>query len=385
MPFSLSLLFLVVFTACETDIDVIKPDEDVTIIYGLLEANKTIHFIRINKSFVGEKPASELAAINGINEYDDDEIIVAQVQEIDGNDNIIRAWDLKDTIYTNKEEGAFANESNKAYYFEAKLNVDYRYRLFCEIEPHGHSRKVVTAVTNIVGTGASGQLQEVVLETPRLSVSSSSNGGTDRTRDEVKLVNNNGYATSYKVLWSTVSGAYRAQSYARMYYREKDSTNGTSVPDSITLPIGSKSINSIGQIEFNFNTSEWYFTIGSNLSDIDVATSPVRRHVNDTLQFYLELSNKELATYIEINQPVTGVLLDRPQYTNVSNGIGIFASRLIVSTRRKDYIRSGRILDNRSLEELLYSNLPESAGYTAGKGLVKPGRCFVLSTGPTCL
>ncbi len=44
-----SLGLLLLFQSCETEIDIIAPQRDVTIIYGLLEADRFRHFIRINK------------------------------------------------------------------------------------------------------------------------------------------------------------------------------------------------------------------------------------------------------------------------------------------------------------------------------------------------
>jgi len=41
----------------------------------------------------------------------------------------------------------------------------------------------------------------------------------------------------------------------------------------------------------------------------------------------LTMGNNDLKSYIEVNSPSTGVVQERPIYTNVSNGIGLFASR----------------------------------------------------------
>ncbi len=43
--------------------------------------------------------------------------------------------------------------------------------------------------------------------------------------------------------------------------------------------------------------------------------------------FILTIANEELATYLEINSPVTGVIQERPEYTNINGGLGLLASR----------------------------------------------------------
>jgi hypothetical protein len=39
------------------------------------------------------------------------------------------------------------------------------------------------------------------------------------------------------------------------------------------------------------------------------------------------LANNELKTWIDVNNPVTGIIQERPSYTNVVGGLGLFASR----------------------------------------------------------
>lgn len=388
-PYKLLLIVLstVFVVGCETDIDVIAPTRDLTVVYGLLEANKTRHYIRINRLFVGEQAAAVLAAQPGINEYEDSEI-QAKIVELDDNEIPTGAeWALQPTYIYSKEEGAFNNDSNKVYYFDANLNPSLFYKLECNISIAGEAPKVVTSITNVLGNrSSSGSLEEIRLSKPKLSASNSSNGGTDRTNDEVTWVNNDDYAPSYEVQWGGTQGGALYTTYVRLYYRDIDPSDGTLLnKDSVSLAIGTRSADpkSFGTVTFNTSTRDIYATIGQRVPDHDIVTEDFRRIVSDTVQFFLEIANEELSTYIEINQPVTGVLQDRPEYTNIDNGIGIFASRFITSTRRDDEYESGRILDNRTLEELLYSNIPETGSYTVSKGFTNR-RCTVTSTGETC-
>jgi hypothetical protein len=43
--------------------------------------------------------------------------------------------------------------------------------------------------------------------------------------------------------------------------------------------------------------------------------------------FILSIANGELDTYIDVNSPVTGIIQERPAYTNLVNGLGLFASK----------------------------------------------------------
>ena len=43
--------------------------------------------------------------------------------------------------------------------------------------------------------------------------------------------------------------------------------------------------------------------------------------------FLLIVANETLAIYLDVNAPVTGIIQERPEYSNVSGGLGLWASR----------------------------------------------------------
>ena len=387
--FSAFVFALMTFQGCETDIDVIAPKRDVTIIYGLLEADKTKHYIKINRAFVGEDSATVLAAKEGVNEYASDEMS-AKVLELSETGEVTNAWDLTATYSTGKEDGAFFSDSNKIYFFEAQLNANRLYKLECIVNVDGEDEKKVTATTDIIGQAASsGGIEQVRLIAPGLSGNpGSTNNQTDRSSDEVKLVNGIEYNSGFKVSWSNVSGGVLYTAFLRLYYRDFNISSGLQTAyDSVTLSIGTRQFDTDEQISFpSIGTEDYFATIGKRVSDLEPAEiSGIKRIVSDTVQFFIEVANEELATYIEVNQPISGVVQDRPEYTNVLNGIGIFGSRVVANTKRSSIREDGRILDKETLEELLYSNLPQTGDYTKSKSFTRPGRCFVdPATGPKC-
>ncbi len=379
-------------TGCSTDIDVIAPKRDVTIIYGLLEADQTRQFIRINKAFVGEDSAAALARQNGINEYSDAELnAFVHEMEVDGITKTEKTWPLTKTTIYNKEDGSFNSDSNVIYYFDATLDVTKLYQLECVVNVEGEDERKVTALTDILGAPASSGIgiEAVRLDEPRLSGNAgSTNGGSDRNKQEVLWVNGVDYAKSFEVEWSDVTGGHLYTSYCRLYYRDFNLTTGVATLDSVTLSIGSRNFEDEAGAKKIFpgiSTQDFYSTIARRVDDLDTTVvRNMQRIVSDTVQFFVEVANKELTTYIEVNQPISGVVQDRPEYTNVNGGIGIWASRLVASTRTNSVHTSGRILDNKTMEELLYSNLVNSNDYTKSKSFTRPGRCAILATGPKC-
>lgn len=379
----LAAFLMIVLSAlsCSTEIDIIAPQRDLTVIYGLLEVNKSRHFIRINKVFVGEKPASELAAVPGINEYSESEMQARILEKFSDGQVTGREWVLKDTVIYTKEEGDFANEGNKVYYFDANLDPTKRYRIECYVTVSGEDPKTVSAETELVGNWSESlqKLEEVVLERPTLIGASSDPSQADRA--EVDFVSNGDYVSNASVVWSSAEGGVAYSCYYRFYYTEEDLSTGARRRDSVEFPIGSVrvGIGNQGSVEFAMRPTEFFNIIDREIEDYNFDNPTFRRIASDTLQYFLEIADNELATYMQVNKPATQVLQEQPEYTNVNNGIGIFASRYIASTRKKErQYESGRVLRATTLEELLYSNAisdPEDSFYTSEKGFVRPSRC----------
>ena len=41
----------------------------------------------------------------------------------------------------------------------------------------------------------------------------------------------------------------------------------------------------------------------------------------------MTVGTEDLDTYLKVNEPITGIVQQRPVFTNINNGIGIFSSR----------------------------------------------------------
>ena len=381
------------FSGCETDIDIIAPKRDMTIIYGLLEANKDRQFIRINKAFVGEESATVLAGISGVNEYTENELSARIVEINPSGAETGKVWQLKSMYLYTKDTGIFASDSNKVYYFDTPLegsgvnplNPEKYYQLICVVDIDGEDVKTVTATTAVLGnTASSGGLAAITLLKPNLVGASSDPTQADRA--EVDFLGAGDYRTSQEVTWSKAKGGVAYNSYYRFYYKDVDTISGAVRKDSMIFTVGSRRVDNPdnpGSVSFVMSPKEFFITIDRDVPDYDFGNESFKRIASDTLQYFLEVADNNLATYMEVNQPKTEIIQEQPEYTNVENGIGLFASRYITSTRtsKQDAFKSGRVFKGQTLEELLYSNQVVSSGdddekyYTVNKGFTRPGRC----------
>jgi hypothetical protein len=356
---------IILFAGCSADVDIIAPKTDVTIVYGLLELNQSRHYIRINKSFVGEDSASVLAGEPGANEYSDAEMIEASVRELNADGSVRRRFGLQPTYVYNKEAGDFFSDSNKVYYFDGNLDVAYQYELYLKIQPEGEDEKEVTALTDVLGSSDGSALR---VNKPNLGGNGEFCEGRDNS--EVDWVDRNEIRPSWSLKWSAANNASSYTSYGRFYYVDIY-PDGTVKRDSVILPIGVEKVtasSNLGEVEFVISPTEFYSAIGRAVPDYTIGTDEFTRIAVDTIQFFIEVANEELATYVDINKPATNIVQERPSYTNLNNGIGLFASKYISSTRTAQVTCSGRILTASSMEELLYSGASNTNESTGSKG-----------------
>ena len=68
----------------------------------------------------------------------------------------------------------------------------------------------------------------------------------------------------------------------------------------------------------------------------------VIRYFNE-LDMIMTVGSEDLETYINVNKPITGIVQERPQFTNINNGIGLFSSRF--KKIRFDYDLTSSTLD----------------------------------------
>ena len=109
-------VFAIVFTACETDLDVNATWEEVTIVYGLLDAGdgKEVQQIKISKAFLGNMDALQMAQYADSINFGEGELDVKVIRiKSNGNTDTITLLEVP----TVRNEGDF-NDSIRVYTFE---------------------------------------------------------------------------------------------------------------------------------------------------------------------------------------------------------------------------------------------------------------------------
>ena len=306
-------IFAVVFTSCETDFDVNADWEEVTVVYGLLDAGigEENQRIKINKAFLGKMSARQMAKYADSVNFNPNNLDVNIYRIKNGIviDSVVLDTTIiiKDSFAANDDRGVFSIDNNIIYTFENDnfLNSNSEYELLIKNNITGNQ---VSSMTNVVsnfdfnmGTGFPfGFIETWVPGNPAATKFSS-------TIVTWANSNNNGVEYQIELIFN-----YNENNIA------KNLIYTTSVFESTK-----------GIFEFE---GEKFFNFLKN----ELVKDPliVRKFIS--IDLVMTVGSEDLKTYRIINEEINGIVQQRPQFTNVSNGIGLFSSRF--TKIRKDFV-----------------------------------------------
>jgi hypothetical protein len=299
----LTLMVLAVINSCKTDFDVNAPYKDIAIVYGLLNQDSSAS-VKISKAFLGEGNAMTYARAFDSTNYDPAEI-EAKVEEYDG-DLLIRTISLT-AVLVNKDPGIFGDAENPRQYIykdltNKKLNEDYNYKLVI------HNKK-----TNKVITGQTGLIHDFSVAYPQMYMA--------RYRNSLSFL------YDQNLQWVSAENGRVYQIVLRYHYSEFNmltkKTSEKSADWNLPL-IATEKVEAGNLMNYKLDAKQLYVILSSKIPvDNNVYRRPGK------IDYFFMVGSDDLYNYIEINKPSYSVVQERPDYSNISNGMGIFSSRYI--------------------------------------------------------
>ncbi|MCC5922355.1 MAG: hypothetical protein JJT77_01105 [Crocinitomicaceae bacterium] len=287
---------------CTTKVKLFGDFERRPVVHFIIDPSDEYHFMRLHRTFIGEGDALDFAKVPD-SSYFPLEQVNAIVQEIDIQQNILREWQLKDTVTSNKREGVFFYPEQRLYYFKANdLNRDNQYRLIIDINDGEHKVE-----------GRTRLIRNMSITTP-----APLDGGLTFANANVPL---NGYRNQPIRFIPGTAVMFNVR--LRFFYRER-TANGTEIK-SIPWNIGSINSSDItsGQGMLTANGQTFYELLRMN---IPIDNQVIRREVHG-MEILLTGGSQDLQTYMLANQPTNSLTQNRPEFSNLSGALGIFTAR----------------------------------------------------------
>ena len=334
--FFFATLTLLVF-ACSTDVELNAPYKNTPVIFALLDPDPNgdnvsnsldTQWVDIDRTFMGEGDNNVYAGIFDSVEYKNEDFIKRVVQKLEkGGSNPIEEYPLIDVIRPRVTGGVFPAQ-NQVYYFlppASGLSHEHDYRLLLQFRDGVE----VSAVTDIVAKVGSNFCSSISYNN---MITLAQWNPSD---NDVK------YTTESTIQFFPPQNSVSIEvSMALKYIENKFADESQSGTPSSEEKIFSYSL---GRVERTSGTNEklvfdasGFFTSLKNsliyspnyCREIGSYSNP-EGGVTKTrcFEFKFAMSNAIFNDYINSNSLNISVAQERPMYTNVNNGIGLFASR----------------------------------------------------------
>jgi hypothetical protein len=320
------LIGMVIFAlGCSTDIELNAPYQRTPVVFSLLDAQQDTQWVRVNRTWLGEGNQYDAALIADSSEYPADELAVEISERL--GETVTRNWILQDTVIENKStDGIFYAPEQQMWFFvpEGGLDTDGEYDLNISIESE---ETPVSATTNMIAE----QVGNITQPPP----------GVNNFKIGFASV---GFQTTFPDItfkWSSTAGAsrYDITVFIHVFERVWQDLEHTILLEErervVEWNIGTLNTDDDegGQVLQKEVSGERFYTKLATKLEVDPYITRVLGSWDEDVQiaravdFVLTIANEELSTYLEVNAPVTGVIQERPEYTNINGGLGLFASR----------------------------------------------------------
>lgn len=329
-------LISVVFIGCENELDIAADWQELAIIYAGLDPKSDTQFVRIQRAYLDER----LGALNFSSEPDSlyfskldvtlDEFHNGAYSRTIGLSKIDASL-----VGREKEEGVFTSDVNYLYYTEEEIKApnafnDYMYVITIKNPETGYN---CTARTPAVGNAELSQpINDFI--------------------DELKIRN-----TEDHTIVAKYQEGKNARSYDLVMQIRVEEINRADTSKRTTKLLEwkmlsekkTRSISGYNPAAFLVTSASFFSTIGAQL----VPDQTIYRRLVD-FDMHLYGISEEIYNYINVNKPSIGIVQKKPEYTNVTNGFGIFGSRHVNSFLNRKFAAETRqaVMQSERTEDL---------------------------------
>lgn len=311
--------------SCKTDFELYAPYDDIPVVYAILDQSVDTQYVKVNKTYLGQGDNASYASINDSVLFDN--VVVTVSEYVNGS--LTTTFPCAEKWVTEVESGIFyGGGTQKVYSFATPsggLNVDAKYELNIDVD---NGRKIVTAETNLIGDFGFAP--------------------TFRNKTNVGLSLFRSSGSEYKnvtMAWTPAVGALKYEAEINFIY--KDSTATGSEIKTINWKLGKATgldtQGGGGNLSKEILGENFYLNIKNKLANYANEANIVSRHFIK-LEYVVASAGKDLSTYIAVNEPSNSIVTNRPSFSNVDGGLGIFSSRVKI------------VLDNAAGQNLLLSS-----------------------------
>ena len=306
----ISLIFIIFGQSCSNDFDLIDKWKNIPVVYGLINLQDSVHYVRVEKAFVDpEIGADKLARIPDSLYYEDIQVVFIHNS---------KEYELEkinaETIGLPKQEGYFANQPNFLY----KINSS-------EIPLEGND-ELSLVITDIKG--------DSILTEATTHIVGNYNFAVNYPNDPINFNDKGKTSISWRALENEQSARFYDSKFIVRISEQKEPGSNEYIDKELVWIVEKRLERKFSN---GYPASSTFRRIDANAffnflkNNLD-ATKQIKRRFKN-IDLIVNAGGESLYKYINIGLANTGITSAQtiPTYTNLSKGRGVFSSRNQVS------------------------------------------------------
>ncbi len=327
----------IIFTSCKNDLEVLAPGKESISVYGILNPNQGTQNIRINKVYLTDGDALAAGQDNSTINYNANELTVTLQRFITGSttptlttfgNSIKKQIVLTETVVTT--EGGTFGTSQRIWQTNDKLYSNGDYKLTIKNNTTG---TVFTAQATIIDSVKTFGTQQPmpILFLPNNRYTYPMHGdypANPISTDKPKYVNYDNTTLTYAIKFRTLPNARLYGVVMRFHYIDSLLGGGVNydyVDYNFTTSRSSDILGGTFVDDFTFLGDNFYKNLGSEMAK--KSSSNVINRRSFYMEFIVTAGSEDLSDFLQINAPSNSIAQDKPLYSNINGGVGIFAGR----------------------------------------------------------
>lgn len=349
LVFGISLMFFM--NSCETDFDTTADWEDITVVYGIIDQNDSLQYIKINKAFLGEGNVLQFAQEYDSTHYPFEMRVWIEAFNESGQKVQTIVFDTASSYKPEDPDAVFPTGAQTIYkggpenYYEIKyiieppfdtvgfrklwLNDENTYTLNIEFPD---SSKIVTSETGLVMDFA------MTRPFPQSKF--------------VKFVPNSSVPTVFA--WEKPDndeGRFRYELLVKFNYQEEKQDGSISDKSidlvsniTVTPPLGGN------EMTYYYWDNSFFVSCANSIPYDDPSEEDdVKTRYTVDIEMVVSVAGEAFNLFMQVYEPSSSIVQEKPPYTNVENGIGVFSSRYRIIENK--FVHPETVQDLRSIDD----------------------------------
>ena len=319
---------------------------DTRVVYGLLEMDADTQWVRINRTWLGDGNQIEAAQVRDSSEYPMGSLAVfmeelepSSTGEITGNEEVLRTWELVEVEVANKElNGIFYGQEQRCLRGHPWHRCVGRKR----VVPPAHClakwrRGIVGDQAHPIGWRRG---QFPACQHPQRVSNAVSQRHRLRAQCEFRMDSPAPGASFLK------HDGFMRVNFSEEYYADDAQTMLDSTRDrSLTIQFGTEIVtddDGVQSLDFMISGERFYTELASRLEENlrirrVLGTVEPDESKERAFDFVLQIANRDLAVYLDVNEASNSGLQERPLWTNIQGGIGLWGARSTLAVEGVGY------------------------------------------------